>query len=109
MGIKTFDNWSSIYVASPNIPAPVLRGIARFANVHLYNDDGDIIYATKYLFGVHSVSGGKRQFKLLQKVAKVYDLFEKTVIAYDTDSFQIVLKPISTSLFYLDDGRNTNI
>ena len=65
-GVKTFNPedpqkpWSSVYVATPNVPAPVLRGIARFAGVHLYNEDGDVLYATPNLLSVHSVSGGPR-------------------------------------------------
>ncbi len=105
MGIKNFDNWNSIYVASPNIPASVLRGIAKFANVHLYTDKGDIIYTGKNLLGVHSISGGRRQLKLPEKVEQIYDVFEKAVIAHDTDRFQVKLKPISTSLFYLGDDQ----
>lgn len=43
MGVKTFDGWTSVYVAAPNIPAPVLRGVARYAGVHLYSEDGDAL------------------------------------------------------------------
>jgi hypothetical protein len=38
LAVKNMGTWTSIYCAAPNIPAPVLRGMARFAGVHLYND-----------------------------------------------------------------------
>ena len=35
---QEFADWASVYSAAPNLPAPVLRGIARYAGVHLYSD-----------------------------------------------------------------------
>ena len=103
MGVKVFPNWTSIYVASPNIPAPVLRGIARFANVHLYSDDGDILYVSHNLLGVHTVSGGRRTFRLPRRVEQVYDIFGEKTITRDSISFQVELDPVSSGLFYIGD------
>ncbi len=100
MGVKTFPGWTSIYVAAPNLPAPVLRGMARFSGVHLYNQEGDVLYATRELLAVHTVSGGDRTFSLPREVEEVYDLFERKSIARDTTEFQVKLQPISTALFY---------
>ena len=100
MGIKTFPGWTSIYVAAPNLPAALLRGIARFSGVHLYNEAGDVLYATRELLGVHSVSGGDRTFRLPREVEVVYDLFERRVVAQDADQFRVLLRPASTALYY---------
>jgi hypothetical protein len=98
--VKEFPDWTSIYIAVPNIPSSVLRGIARYTGVHLYGDRGDVLYATRDLLGVHTVSGGKRTFRLPREVSVVYDLFEKDVVAQETDTFEVELKPASTSLYY---------
>ena len=103
MGVKVFPNWTSIYVASPNIPAPVLRGIARFANVHLYSEDGDILYVSHNLLGVHTVSGGRRTFRLPRRVKQVYDIFGEKTITCNSISFQVELDPVSSGLFYFGD------
>jgi hypothetical protein len=100
MGVKTFPGWTSIYVAAPNLPAPVLRGIARFSGVHLYNQEGDVLYATRELLGVHTVSGGHRTFSLPREVEVVYDLFERKSIARNTAEFRVTLQPVSSALFY---------
>jgi len=100
MGIKTFPGWTSIYIAAPNVPAPVLRGIARFAGVHLYNEEGDVLYVTRDLLAVHTVSGGQRTFRLPRTVEEVYDLFARKPIARNTDKFQVALPPASTELYY---------
>ena len=100
-----YAEWASIYAAAPNLPAPVLRGIARYAGVHLYSDAGDVLYATPprggaQLLGVHTVAGGARTFALPRPVDVVYDLFERHEVARQTDHFQVTLAPRSTALYY---------
>jgi len=98
--VKTYPEWISIYCAAPNIPASVLRNIARFAGAHIYNEEGDVLYATPQLLGVHTVSGGRRRFKLPLPVDEVYDLFEQKTIAANVGAFQVDLTPMSSALYY---------
>jgi hypothetical protein len=102
--VKTFgtgsSSWSSAYVASPDIPAPVLRGIARWAGVHLYSEDGDVLYATPELLSVHTVAGGPREFRLPSKVEVVYDVFARKEVARRASSFRVTLPPASTALWF---------
>jgi hypothetical protein len=100
LGVKEFADWTSIYAAAPNIPAPLLRGIARYAGVHLYSDAGDVLYATRQLLGVHTVSGGQRSFTLPQAAEIVYELYERQEVARNADHFQATLLPRSTALYY---------
>jgi hypothetical protein len=92
--------FSSIYAATPGIPAAVLRGIARHAGAHLYNEDGDVLYATPELLAVHTVSGGERTFKLPRPAEVVYDLFNQRELARDAAQFCDKLAPASTMLYY---------
>jgi hypothetical protein len=104
--IKTFDGadphaaWSSVYMAAPDVPAPVLRGIARFAGVHLYSEEGDVLYAAPKLLSVHSVCGGTRTFRLSQEAEMVYDLFNERVLARNAAAFTTELPPASTALYF---------
>ncbi|MBI4530088.1 MAG: beta-galactosidase [Candidatus Latescibacteria bacterium] len=109
MGIKAFREWTSLYIAVPNVPAPVLRGIARFAGVHLYSEAGDVLYATSQFLGVHTVSGGDRIFHLPRGVDVVYDLFSRNLIARDTDRFRVVLPAASTALYYTGDADTLSV
>ena len=78
LGVKTFNAetpqsaWNSVYVATPNIPSPVLRGIARFAGVHLYSEAGDVLYATPNLLGVHTRIRRRAHFQTTQNVWKQF-------------------------------------
>jgi hypothetical protein len=100
LAVKKVGDWTSVYSAAPNLPAPVLRGVARFAGAHIYNDAGDVLYATPELLGVHTIAGGRRTFKLRRPVEEIFDLFERRTIARGAAGFEFDLPPASTSIFY---------
>ena len=100
LALKEFAEWRSIYCATPNIPAVVLRGMARYAGVHLYNDKGDVLHATPELLSIHTTGGGARTFALPESVEVVYDLFKQRVVAQNAQSFDVTLAPASTELYY---------
>jgi hypothetical protein len=105
-GLRTFNagdpetEWTSVYIATPDVPAPVLRGIARFAGVHLYNEDGDVLYAAPELLSVHTVAGGLRRFKLPKAAEVVYDLYRGQVLERHAAEFVVELPPASTALYF---------
>lgn len=105
MGVKELGGWRSVYIAAPNVPAPVLRGLARYAGVHLYSRAGDVLYATRSLLAVHTVAGGPRQFRLPRRVEVIFDLFEERELAVETDTLEVTLQPASTCLFYTGDRQ----
>jgi hypothetical protein len=104
-GDDTRASWRSVYLATPEVPAPVLRGIARWAGVHLYSEAGDVLYATPELLSVHTVSGGPREFRLPREVEVVYDLYNEKVVARGTTTFNVELPPGSTALYFTGDER----
>jgi hypothetical protein len=104
LGVKEFEEWTSIYVAAPNVPACVLRGMARYAGVHVYSDAEDVLYATPQLLGVHTIAGGERTFELPRRVEAVYELFGGQVVAEKVDRFQVLLEPRSTCLYFTGDA-----
>jgi hypothetical protein len=103
-GVNTFNAesppfaWNSIYLARPDLPGPLLRGLARFAGVHLYSEDCDVLYGTPDLLSVHSVSDGPRTFRLPKPVEIIYVLFAEKVLAANASEFSIELRPASTAL-----------
>jgi hypothetical protein len=106
LGLKTYQPdgaaqpFTSIYAATPNLPSAVLRGLARHAGAHIYNGDGDVLYATPDLLSAHTVSGGPRTFDLPRKVEVVHDLLNNRPLARDTAQFCDELPPESTALYY---------
>lgn len=100
MVVKEFAEWKSVYIAAPNVPAPILRGIARYAGVHLYSDAGDVLHATRELLGVHTIAGGPRTFKLPHCAEVIYDLYHDRELARDASEFCVELPPASSALYY---------
>lgn len=104
--VKQNDGWQAVWMASPGIPAAVLRGIARHAGVHLYSEAGDVLHASKSLLNVHTVAGGRRLFKLPRTVAVVRDLYDDRVLARDASEFEDVLEPNSSRLYFISPETN---
>ncbi|HID21786.1 MAG TPA: hypothetical protein EYP14_05225 [Planctomycetaceae bacterium] len=102
---KKMDVWTSVYASRPNLPADVLRSLARAAGVHIYNDAGDVIYANNILLAVHSAEGGERTFRLPQ-AAQVVELFSgRTVSEQPTKQFTDTLPAMSTYLYQLRPAK----
>jgi len=100
LAVKEFDGWSSVYVGAPNPPASLLRGIARFAGVHIYSDANDVLHADRHFLGVHSIQGGWRTFRL-PEVTDVWEVFEGRKVASQARSFRQKLPRRSTRLYFL--------
>ena len=94
------------YSAAPNLPAPLLRGIARSAGVHLYNEQGDVLTASRDLLAVHTTAGGRREFRLPSKVEVVYDLYRGRQIARGADRFSVDMPPVSSALWYTGPAKS---
>jgi hypothetical protein len=109
LAVKAFSEegraWASAYCATPDVPAPVLRGVARWAGVHLYSEAGDVLYATSQLLSVHTVAGGPREFRLPRPAEVVYDLLNQKVVARGTTTFSVELPPASTALWFTGEER----
>jgi hypothetical protein len=104
--VKEFAGWRSVYSAAPNLPAPVLRGIARAAGVHIYSDAGDVLYANRSLVGIHTLSGGRRAIRLPRRARTVVDVFTGETLGHDAAEIGLTLPPRSTSLFRIETERD---
>jgi hypothetical protein len=99
LAVKEFPGWRSVYSAAPNLPASVLRAIARTAGVHIYCDAGDVVYANRSILGIHTLSGGPRVIRLPGRTPAVVDMFTGETVAHDTAEVRVTLEPRSTAVF----------
>jgi hypothetical protein len=103
LAIKKFENWTSVYSAAPTLPAALLRNIARLANVPVVNEaEGDVTYASKNLFAVHSLVGGKRVFRVGEGYRIAKELFFDQSYAVQNGEFHATVPPGGTMLFSLE-------
>ncbi|MEW5900952.1 MAG: hypothetical protein AB1715_05770, partial [Acidobacteriota bacterium] len=64
-----------------------------------------VVHASRHLLGVHTVSGGRRLFKLPRPVEVVFDLFENRMVSAGASEFEVNLPRTSTSLFFTGEKK----
>lgn len=62
--MKRNNGWTAIYSSSIELPATLLRNLARQAGAHVYTDTGDATYADSRYIGVHAASDGEKTVHL---------------------------------------------
>jgi hypothetical protein len=102
LAVKKFDDWSSIFSLAPNLSPTLLRGIAVFAGLPVYNEfDGDVTYVGDRLFAVHTYGGGARTFTVPVKNGVAKELLHGKEAKIENGKFHFELPEKSTSLFLL--------
>jgi hypothetical protein len=102
--MKKFKDWTSVYSFAPNIPAPLIRGIAKYAGVHVANyDDSDNTYLSDRLLAVHTSTGGNRKLYVPSKYKnKAKELYTDTEYPILNGTIEINTAPSSTYLFLFE-------
>jgi beta-galactosidase len=57
---KKIGNWTSVYSGTLQLPASLLRDLAKRAGVHIYSNQDDVIAAGNGFVSVHASSGGPK-------------------------------------------------
>jgi len=96
--IKNLLGWNSVYVGAYPVSPAIFRSIARYAGVHIYNNQDDALAVNESYFSIHSAVSGKRTITLPTK-SDIYDLFEQKYIKKNARKFQINLTAPETRLF----------
>ena len=61
---KAGSNCRNVFVAMPPLPWQVIQHYAKKANVHLYNEDGIVVWANESYLAVSAAEAGKRTIRL---------------------------------------------
>ena len=93
------DGFYSVYSAAPNLPAGVLRELARLAGAHIYTEEEDVFYASHNYVMLHTLRAGDKRIRLPRR-ADVYEAFTGRPVAQNADSFTDRLAAHSTALYY---------
>jgi len=101
-GTRGPDDWASVYSGAPNLPASLLRGLARYAGCHVYCDSGDQILADRNFVVVHTAAGGEVTLRL-PRSGPVWDVFARQRLGDDVGELRVELPPASTTFYFLGD------
>jgi len=100
---RQMDGWRSVYSPQPNVPASVLRKLAREAGAHIYCEAEEPLYANARLIALHTIEGGPRTVVLPKTCRRVTELFSGRVVAENVSRFEDTLTPPCTVLYELED------
>ncbi len=62
--VKPMDGWTSIYSAAMQLPAGLMRNIARSAGVHVWLETDDALYLDDQFAGIHAATAGVKRLHL---------------------------------------------
>jgi hypothetical protein len=109
MAAKEMDGWKSVWSAAPNPPAWLIRQVARWAGVHVYNDSNEALYANASFLTVSSNNdAGLRTLKLPRQTS-VYELYDQQRQWQDVSEFTVDMPRRHTSVFYLGSKQQWGI
>lgn len=97
--------WRSVFVGDPHLTGELVRGIFRYAGVHVFDLQDDIVAAGNGCLLVHAPYTGQRTLHL-PKQAAVYSLTENRLVSPQASSFRYFMRGRSTHFFLygsLDD------
>jgi len=87
--LKNSTSWlCSVPLSNPN----VFRTIFKKAGVHIYNDEGDVIYDGAGIFSVHTLKGGQRTFLLRNGKKIEITLPPSSTTFFDSSTGSVLLK-----------------
>lgn len=100
LAIKKMDDWISIYWGSKVLDAEVVRSIANYFGVHIYNWDNDLLYANRYFLTIHAYSAGEKHIFLRER-CDVYDAFGGDLVGEGIKDFKVKMELGESRLFSL--------
>jgi beta-galactosidase len=66
--VKDFGSWKSVYIGSTGfMNGNIFKNIARYAGLHIYNEDSDVMFFNKSLIAIHASSSGTKTIVLPEK------------------------------------------
>ncbi len=96
------EDWTSVFLPSPQVSPKLLRDVFRKAKVHLYSTTGEPLYANEDLVALHTAKGGKRTIRL-PRPCRVTEVFENRVISdKPVLEFTETLPAPATRMYFLE-------
>lgn len=96
MAVRELDGWRSVFCGEPTLTLDLLRGLCRYAGVHLYTVAGeDYLFAGDGWLTLHAVRDGQKTIFLPTPMA-VYDLTENRFLGEDLREVRFFAKAKTT-------------
>lgn len=99
LAVRNLGSWKSVFVGDPVLPLELLRGVCRYAGVHLWTPQGDDIMAVgNGWVMLHATRDGQRTIRLPEPTG-IYDVVERRLVADEAREYRLFLRMGATRLF----------
>lgn len=97
---KNMEGYKSIFYGAKLLTADFVRSFARMAGCHIYDEEGNVLYANKNFLTFHASKSGKAKISLPEK-CDVVELYEGKSYGTDTDKIEFDINFGETKMFRL--------
>ena len=105
IAVKENVGWKSVFIGEPVLPLELLRGLCRYAGVHLWTpQDTDVVSVGSGWVTVHAARDGQRTLRLPDTLS-LYDVTEGRLIADETKEYRFFLKSGATQTFCVGNAE----
>lgn len=96
IAVRQFDNWTSIYVCSPEgLSSELFNNIARQAGAYVCSEPGNNLFAKENFICIHGIKPGYRTINL-PKRGTVVNVKTGKIVARDAETFQMFIEAQSS-------------
>ncbi len=100
IAVKDMGTWRSVFIGERHLSVDLLRGLCRFAGVHVWSQSSDVVRVAPPFLAVHSVGDGTVHLQLPQRLM-VYDLTEDRLLTGDATSLRLNMRTGQSALLAL--------
>lgn len=101
--MKTVDGFTSVFSGTYWLSADVMRAVAKQAGCHIYQEQGDYLFANETFVTVHAKTGGTKTLHF-KKACTPYEVYEGKVYAENTDTITFEMQEGDTKMFCVSDS-----
>ncbi len=99
VSIKQDDSgFNTVFTAAKWLSADVFRAIGRIAGCHVYEDDGDYVFANERYITIHAWSTGRKTIRL-KRPSSPFEVYEKRFYADNVTEFTVDMVRGETLMF----------
>ncbi len=98
IAVKDMGTWRSVFIGERQLSVELLRGLCRYAGVHVWSQSSDVVRVAPPLLAVHSVGDGVVYLQFPQR-QMVYDLTEERLLAEDANTVRLNMRTGQNGLY----------
>ena len=99
---KETGGFTSIFSGTYWLSSEIVRAIAKDAGCHIYEEEGDYVFANESLLTIHAKSGGTKTLKL-KKACSPFEVYEERSYGENVREITFDMKIGETKMFAISD------